>query len=318
VVRRLWPTGSDPPAELHPELAKGTTRGTTQDACRDAAQPLAPVRSCERCGRPVIFDASRRIPLHAVCGDACRYAVKLAQARARHARRPQPVSCVTCGKSNRSDPMLSAVLPTHTGAWVIETAIAESSRQSESHEYTCPAAERRGKKPRTCHGSDLRHANPLPNLRPPFTAPGSAAATKRKALPVSPCGCRMNHKKLRRLGSSQQPQHRHSLSHSASQRYGPVCEGRAKSTFRPTVAPLGKRSESCRDICGRHILDVATLWHVPACHGRYAGCDQRTLGRTLGLALLLGPVCTAVSAGGIDEPTRRSPNCRHRRLRRRR
>jgi hypothetical protein len=57
-----------------------------------------PVRSCEHCGRPVIFDASRRIPPHAVCGDACRYAVKLAQVRACHARQRQPVSCAACGK----------------------------------------------------------------------------------------------------------------------------------------------------------------------------------------------------------------------------
>jgi hypothetical protein len=57
-----------------------------------------PMQSCERCGRPVIFDASRRIPPHTVCRDACRYAVKLAQARARHARRRQPVSCAACGK----------------------------------------------------------------------------------------------------------------------------------------------------------------------------------------------------------------------------
>ena len=49
-----------------------------------------PALSCEHCGRPVIFNGARRIPLHAVCGDACRYAVKLAQARARYARRERP------------------------------------------------------------------------------------------------------------------------------------------------------------------------------------------------------------------------------------
>ena len=44
-----------------------------------------PALSCEHCGRPVIFNGARRIPLHAVCGDACRYAVMLAQARVRAA-----------------------------------------------------------------------------------------------------------------------------------------------------------------------------------------------------------------------------------------
>ena len=60
-----------------------------------------PAQACEHCGRPVIFHAVRRIPLHAVCGDACRYAVKLAQARARYARRERPrpqVVCMTCGR----------------------------------------------------------------------------------------------------------------------------------------------------------------------------------------------------------------------------
>jgi hypothetical protein len=58
-----------------------------------------PAQPCEHCGRPVIFHAVRRIPPHAVCGDACRYAVKLAQARARRARRRPQVVCMTCGKS---------------------------------------------------------------------------------------------------------------------------------------------------------------------------------------------------------------------------
>jgi hypothetical protein len=57
-----------------------------------------PARSCEQCGRPVIFHAVRRIPRHAVCGDACRYAIRLAQARARRARRRPQVVCVTCGR----------------------------------------------------------------------------------------------------------------------------------------------------------------------------------------------------------------------------
>jgi hypothetical protein len=57
-----------------------------------------PAQSCEHCGRPIIFHAVRRIPLHAACGDACRYAIRLAQARARHARRRPQVVCMTCGK----------------------------------------------------------------------------------------------------------------------------------------------------------------------------------------------------------------------------
>jgi hypothetical protein len=55
-----------------------------------------PEQPCQQCGRPVIFDAARRIPFHAVCGDACRYAIKLAQAGTAR-RRPQAI-CLTCGK----------------------------------------------------------------------------------------------------------------------------------------------------------------------------------------------------------------------------
>jgi hypothetical protein len=56
-----------------------------------------PEQPCDHCGRPIIFDTSRRIPQHAVCGSACRYAVKLAQVRTRNARcRPQ-TTCRTCG-----------------------------------------------------------------------------------------------------------------------------------------------------------------------------------------------------------------------------
>jgi hypothetical protein len=53
-------------------------------------------RPCVHCGRTVVFDAARRIPQHAVCGDACRYAVRLAQARARRVCRRQQVACMTC------------------------------------------------------------------------------------------------------------------------------------------------------------------------------------------------------------------------------
>ena len=59
-----------------------------------------PAQPCERCGRPVIFHAVRRIPLHAVCGDACRYALRLTQARAPPGSRQRPqVVCMTCGRS---------------------------------------------------------------------------------------------------------------------------------------------------------------------------------------------------------------------------
>jgi hypothetical protein len=58
-----------------------------------------PAQPCEQCGRPVIFQGSRRIPFHAVCGDGCRYAVKLAQARARSAQRRPKATCETCGEA---------------------------------------------------------------------------------------------------------------------------------------------------------------------------------------------------------------------------
>jgi hypothetical protein len=38
-----------------------------------------PEQPCEHCGRPIIFDARRRIPLHAICNGACRHAIRLAQ-----------------------------------------------------------------------------------------------------------------------------------------------------------------------------------------------------------------------------------------------
>jgi hypothetical protein len=75
-----------------------------QSWCAACAATLAgrrwhPEQPCEQCGRPVFFTASRRIPLHAVCGDACRSAVKLAQARTRRARtsRQRQATCMACG-----------------------------------------------------------------------------------------------------------------------------------------------------------------------------------------------------------------------------
>ena len=55
-------------------------------------------RPCKNCGRQVFFHGSRRIPYHAVCGDACRYAINLAQARERCARRRGTLICQTCGE----------------------------------------------------------------------------------------------------------------------------------------------------------------------------------------------------------------------------
>jgi hypothetical protein len=62
-----------------------------------------PAQPCDHCGRPVIFHAPRRIPLHAVCSTACRYALRLAQARAaRRARQRPPLVCMICGRTFQS------------------------------------------------------------------------------------------------------------------------------------------------------------------------------------------------------------------------
>jgi hypothetical protein len=67
----------------------------TEKLC--AIQRWHPEQPCEHCGRSIIFDARRRMPLHTICNDACRYAIRLAQTRARRARNRQQVSCAMCG-----------------------------------------------------------------------------------------------------------------------------------------------------------------------------------------------------------------------------
>jgi hypothetical protein len=82
-----------------PDFAENWSEGERQRLLASYPPQWHPERSCDQCGRPVFFDVSRRIPLHAVCGDICRSAVKLAQARARRARRFRPqATCSICGK----------------------------------------------------------------------------------------------------------------------------------------------------------------------------------------------------------------------------
>jgi hypothetical protein len=85
--------------------ARTGKRGGGATPAPDSIEPVAPPAATERKAAVVTIrrksrfndvDASRRIPLHAVCGAACRYAVKLAQARTRHARQRQLGAA--CGK----------------------------------------------------------------------------------------------------------------------------------------------------------------------------------------------------------------------------
>ena len=83
-----------------------------------------PEQPCRHCGRPIIFDAGRRIPLHATCNDACRYAIRLAQARARRVRRRQQVSCAVCGKP---------FLPKRAGALTCSPACRQQAYRQRQH-----------------------------------------------------------------------------------------------------------------------------------------------------------------------------------------
>jgi hypothetical protein len=73
-----------------------------------------PAQPCDHCGRPVIFDGARRIPLHAVCGEACRYALRLVQARAsRRAGQRPPLICTICGRTFQSKRRADALTCSH-------------------------------------------------------------------------------------------------------------------------------------------------------------------------------------------------------------
>jgi hypothetical protein len=53
---------------------------------------------CEKCGRPVICDARRRLPKHVVCSDACRLAVYRAIGIARRRSLIEQRPCKACRK----------------------------------------------------------------------------------------------------------------------------------------------------------------------------------------------------------------------------
>jgi hypothetical protein len=79
-----------------PPDAENWSEDRRQRLLKAYADHWHPARPCQHCGRPVIFHAVRRIPLHAVCGPVCRLAVYAAQARWR--RRKRDRACRTCAK----------------------------------------------------------------------------------------------------------------------------------------------------------------------------------------------------------------------------
>jgi hypothetical protein len=78
---------------------------STQSWCEACAggewlhwQRWRPPSECHHCGRTVILTGRRPVPLHIVCGDACRNAIYTAQARARRARFGGKGTCQSGGK----------------------------------------------------------------------------------------------------------------------------------------------------------------------------------------------------------------------------